>query len=130
MGVILVYPSTVSDSTASLPNSDTLRKFSTDSNGNLCFNGHVIGSTSTETTYNIILTDSQVQQKSFALPDDCDTSKAITLSLNGISFPRGDFWEVVEHSYPELDLIAWNGLELQSLAQVGDSILISYYKKS
>lgn len=129
MGVILVYPSAVSDGSASLPNSDTLRKLSTDSNGNLCFNGHVIASTSIETTYNLILTDIQVQQNFFALPDDCDPSQAITLSLNGISFPRGDFWEVIEKSYPEYDLISWVGLELQHLVQVGDSVFISYYKK-
>lgn len=111
-------------------NSATLNKLSTDSNGNLCFNGKVVGVIPIEKYYSITLNQNHIQQKFFPLPDDCDASQAITLSLNGISLPRGVFWEVNEQKTPEPDLIAWNGLELQSLAQSGDTIIVSFYLKS
>lgn len=110
-------------------NSATLNKLSTDSNGNLCFNGKAVSVIPVEKSYCLTLNQNHIQQKFFTLPDDCDASQAITLSLNGIALAKGDFWEVVEKSYPQLDLIAWNGLELQSLAQLGDSIIISYYRR-
>ena len=110
-------------------NSATLNKLSTDSNGNLCFNGKIVGEKVIETDINFILDENIIAQNSVTLPHDCDVSRAITVSLNGISLPRGNFWEVSEQNYPEPDLIAWNGLELQSLAQIGDTLLVSYYKK-
>ncbi len=110
-------------------NSATLNKLSTDANGNLCFNGKIVGEKAIETAINITLTDTQVQQKFIALPDDCDTSRIITLALNGVSFPINDFWEVRENVIDNNDFIAWNGLGLEAIAQAGDSVLISYYKK-
>lgn len=111
-------------------NSATLNKLSTDSNGNLCFNGKAVSVIPVEKSYCLTLNQNHIQQKSFPLPDDCDSSQAITLSLNGISLPRGAFWEVKEQNYPNPDFIAWNGLELQSLAQSGDTIIVSFYKNS
>lgn len=111
-------------------NSATLNKLSTDSNGNLCFNGKVVGVIPVEKSYSITLNQNHILQKSLPLPDDCDSSQAITLSLNGISLPRGTFWEVSEQNYPEPDLISWNGLELQHLAQSGDTLIVSFYSKS
>lgn len=111
-------------------NSATLNKLSTDSNGNLCFNGKAVSVIPVEKSYCLTLNQNHIQQKFFPLPDDCDASQAITLSLNGISLPRGAFWEVNEQNYPNPDLIAWNGLELQHLAQSGDTIIVSFYLKS
>ena len=114
---------------ASLPNSAVLSLLNVNSSGKLTFNGIVIGENSTETAFNIALNSQHVEQKFSPLPHDCDTSKIITLSLNGISFPQGTAWEVIEHEHPEQDLISWNGLELQNFAQSGDFVSISYYKK-
>ncbi len=111
-------------------NSNVLNKLSADSKGNLTYNGKIVGEKSIETAFNIILTETQVRQKCIALPDDCDTSKIVTLSLNGVAMPEGDFWEVRENvNSTSNDLIAWEGLGLDNLVQVGDTVLISYYKK-
>ena len=110
-------------------NSATLNKLSTDSSGNLCFNGKIVGEKAIETACNITLNNSHISQKFISLPDDCDTSRAITLSLNGVSFAQGDFWEVRENVTSLTDIIAWNGLGLEQLAQTGYKVIISYYKK-
>lgn len=111
-------------------NTATLNKLSTNANGKLCFNGQVVGEKAIETALNSTLTAIQVQQKYIALPEDCDTSRVITLSLNGVAFPRGDAWEVSENvNSSTTDLITWEGLGLENIAQVGDTVLISYYKK-
>ena len=108
----------------------TLCKLSTDSNGKLCFNGSIVGEKAVETACNITLTDALVSQKFIVLPDDCDTSRVITLSLNGVAFSQGDAWQVSENvNSSETDLIAWDGLGLESIAQAGDILFISYYKK-
>ena len=135
MPVIIVPANTFSGGSSgaeghSHSNSATLNKLSTDVKGNLCFNGKIVGETSIETACNITLTDTQVQQKFFALPDDCDSSKVLTLSLNGVSFAQGDFWEVRENvNSSNTDLVAWDGLGLEHIAQAGDKVIISYYKK-
>ena len=112
--------------TSELTNLSTLSKLSTSSDGKLLFNGKVVSEKSIEVAYNVELSKNQ---SSIELPNDCDTSRVITLSINGISLERGTFWEVIEKEWPEKDLIAWSGLELENLAQAGDKILITYYKK-
>ena len=107
----------------------TLNGLSTDTSGNLCFKGKIVAENAIEVVHNITLNNSLVAQKFISLPDDCDTSRAITLSLNGVAFTQGDFWEVSEKNYPDLDSIVWAGLGLDGLVQVGDKISISYYKK-
>lgn len=135
MPVMIIPVSTFSGGGASADghthsNTATLNKLSTNSSGKLCFNGQVVGEKAIETDCNIMLTANQVQQKFIALPDDCDTSRVITLSLNGVAFPRGDAWEVKENVNSSTnDLITWEGLGLDGLVQTGDNVLISYYKK-
>ena len=114
-------------------NADTLSKFSVNSDGKLLFDGKIVGGTASatgsstaEVTYYVTLTRGQ---QFIELPYDCDTSQAIVLSLNGIVLDQNVFWEVREKNYPEKDFIAWEGLELENLAQEGDSILITYYRK-
>lgn len=82
-----------------------------------------------ETVLNVTLNQDILSRCSVQLPHDCDSSHAITLSLNGIALPQHSFWEVIETSYPNNDLIAWNGLELQHLAQLDDCLIISYYRR-
>ena len=111
-------------------NSATLNKLSTDANGNLCFNGKAVGEKAIETALNITLTASHIAKKAVELPDDCDTSRIVTLSLNGVSMPQDDSWSVSENvNNTDTDFISWNGLSLENIAQVGDKVLISYYKK-
>ena len=134
MPLIIVPAATFSGGASSdgqsFSNVTTLNKLSTDSNGNLCFNGKVVSEKAIETVYNLTLTATQVAQKYIALPDDCDTARAITLSLNGVSFAQGDFWEVSENvNSSTTDLVSWDGLSLENIAQVGDNIIITYYKK-
>ena len=82
-----------------------------------------------EAVLNVTLNQQHISQCSVLLPHDCDPSRAVTLSLNGISLPRGDFWEVTEQNYPDFDFISWRGLELQLLAQLNDILIISYYRR-
>ena len=111
-------------------NATTLNKLSSDAKGNLLFNGKIVGEKSIETAYSLTLTAVQIAQKNIELPDDCDTSKAITLSLNGLEFSRGDFWEVIENvDATTTDIITWDGLSLENIARTGDKVLITYYKK-
>ena len=78
-----------------------------------------------ETVLNLTANQMILDQCYVPLPYPCDLSQAITLSLNGIALPQGSFWEV------NLDAssIFWSGLELQHLAQLGDSFIISYYRR-
>ena len=78
-----------------------------------------------EAVLNVTLNQLILEQCYVPLPYPCDLSQAVTLSLNGIALPRGSFWEV------NLDAssIISPGLELQQLAQLGDSFIISYYRR-
>ncbi len=113
-----------------LTNTATLSKFSTDANGNLLFNGKIVGEKSVEVSFNFILSAQNILQKFIALPNDCDTSRNIVFYLSGLALAQDEFWEVIEKDYPEQDLISWNGLQLETLIQVGDSACITYYKKN
>ena len=128
---LIIFPRGTSggSDTSGLTNLSTLRKLSTDSNGNLCFDGNIISNSSVEVPYNITLTKAIIGQKFIELPNDCDTSRIITLSIQGIQMQQGTDWEVITKVWPQKDLIAWEGLGLETLAQVGDKILISYYRK-
>ena len=114
---------------ASFSNSDTLRKLSTDNNGNLAFNGKTVAEKAIEVAYSTTLSKLNISNSSIELPNDCDTSRSITLALQGISTQEGVDWAIDEKSFPELDAIVWLGLGLQFVAQEGDSVLITYYKK-
>ena len=111
-------------------NYSTLSKLATDSSGNLTFNGKSVASTSSEVAYTAVLSPQNISVAAIALPNDCDTSQSITVSLQGLAFFQGADWQIIEHTYPELDLISWQGLGLHNVAQPGDNILITYYKKS
>ena len=111
-------------------NASTLARLGTDSNGNLAFNGKTVGSeNSSEVAYSLLLSEKNISSCSIELPGDCDTSKSITLALQGIATINNLDWEVIEKDFPQLDLIAWRGLGLQSLVKAGDAVLITYYKK-
>ena len=134
MGLILVYPysfgSGASSGTTteghSHSNFATLSKLNTDSNGNLTFNGKSLyPASSVEVVFNTTLNNN----KFIELPNDCDTSRAITFSIEGISTIQGTDWQIIEHDSPEYDVISWAGLSLDGIAQKGDYVSITYYKK-
>ena len=127
MSLRIVLPSYLSSSGGSssssdFPNAATLRKLSTDLDGNLVFNGKAIAEKSIEVVYNITL---EAGQSNIELPSDCDVSRAITVSLNGILLQQGEFWEVIEKDWPDKDIIALKGFDFQAK----DKIFITYYRK-
>ena len=129
---VIIFPPNIYSSGGEGPvfsNSDTLRKLSTDSNGYLAFNGKTVAERALEVAYSSILSRQNILEAALALPDDCDTSRSITLALQGISTQQGVDWTVDEKTFPELDAIVWEGLGLQFVAQEGDAVLITYYKK-
>ena len=82
-----------------------------------------------EAVLNVSVNSQILDQCCVPLPYPCDSSQAVTFSLNGIALPRGSFWEVIHDDTLNSDSITWVGLELQLLAQFGDSIIISYYRR-
>ena len=134
MGLILVYPNAFSGGASSGATADghshsniaTLNKLSTDNNGNLTFNGKTLyPASSVEVVFNTTTTN----LKFIELPDDCDTSRAVTFSIEGISARLGSDWRIIEHESPENDVISWDGLGLDGIVQPGDNVSITYYKK-
>ena len=84
---------------------------------------------SIETSMSLILTEQHVLQKYISLPNDCDTSRAIVFMLQGMAMQQGEYWDVIEKSNPEKDLISWEGLKLDGFVKAGDKVFITYYKK-
>lgn len=115
------------DTPSELQNLDVLKKISVNDNDELVFDGRVVGEKATEVNYNISLV---AHQEFIELPYDCDTSRAITLTIQGITTQKDVDWRLVEREYPEKDLITWGGLGLQEIVQTGDKIFITYYKKN
>ena len=113
----------------SFPNEATLLKLGTSSDGKLTFNGKKVNDASQEVPYDVSITNDIISRKFIELPDDCDTSQIITLSIQGVLTTRGTDWEVSEKDWPDKDLIVWAGLGLENFVRSGDLISISYYKK-
>ena len=88
------------------------------------------GEASTETIHKVILTEDNIAQKYIELPEDCDTTKFTALYIQGLITEPGVDWAIVEKTAPEKDRISWAGLGLESTAQSGDKVLVSYYKKA
>ena len=129
-----VYSSGSSDSsptsTHSHSNLNVLNKLTLDAQGSLSFDGKSITEITVETSYSTTLSAQNISSHSLQLPHDCDTSKAITFSLQGLSFIQGKDWQLIENNAPALDVISWENLALQAIAQQGDLVSITYYKKS
>ena len=115
---------------SSFSNSDTLSRLSSDSQGNLTFNGKTLGEKSTEVAYNVCLSALNISQCSIPLPNDCDASRSISLALQGILTLKGIDWDIYENEFPDFDIISWKGLGLEFIAQEGDAVFITYYKKN
>ena len=122
-------PGNVSGSGHSHSNLATLSKLSINTDGQICFDGKIIGEKAVEVAYSAMLSANNISQCSISLPHDCDTSRSITFALQGIAAFKDVDWQIRENNYPELDVISWQGLGLESVAQEGDTVLITYYKK-
>ena len=134
MPLIIIPRANLQDSSSgeggqTFSNAGTLSKLATDKDGNLTFDGKTVGEKAVEVAYSTILSKLNISACSVVLPDDCDTSRGITVALQGIATQRGVDWEVNEKTYPELDAISWQGLGIQAFAQEGDALVITYYKK-
>ena len=134
MAVIIVPRAQVSGGASgevgqSFPNSGTLSKLGADASGNLTFDGKTVGEKALEVAYSLVLSPQNIADCCIDLPDDCDSSRSITLALQGIAAQKGVDWDIQEHDAPILDAVVWRGLGLQDVAQAGDSVLITYYKK-
>lgn len=136
---IRIIPATIysSESTASTStgnhshsNLSILNKLTIDAQGNLSFAGKTIAENAVEVSYSTTLSTQNINTHSLELPHDCDTSRAITLTLQGLAFVQGKDWQLIENNTPVLDVISWENLALQNLVRQGDSVSITYYKKS
>ncbi len=133
MGVIIVPRGDNSGSGGTADHSHTnlalLNSLKVDASGHFIVNNQIIGEQAIEVNYELTLTQSQVSNKCIELPFDCDAQRAITLTLASVPQIREIDWEVIEHEYPQPDLISWDSLQLEQIAQVGDKVNITYYKK-
>ena len=131
MGVILVSTGSGSGGggSHSHDNMAILNALSVDGNNHLRLNGNLVGEEAIEVTLNMTLTGRDIAAKYLELPSDCDTSRALTLILENLPVNRDTDWEVVTKDWPEKDRIAWAGLGMERLAQVGDNVSINYYVK-
>ena len=125
MGLIIVTP--MAASSGGITNMETLNKISTDANGNLVFNGKTIPENYVEAVFNATLTAQHTSQKYIEMPENCDTSRAITVNIQGISVVKDSDFEIIERN--NRVLISWNELGLESIARTGDKIQITYYKE-
>ena len=132
MGVILFPPGLYNSGSGggqTFSNAATLLKLGTDADGNLSFNGKTVGDNAREVALSYSLSKLNISQAAVELPDDCDSSRSITVALQGVATQQGIDWEVIDKVYPQLDLISWKGLGLQAVAQAEDILIVTYYKK-
>ena len=74
-----------------------------------------------EKSFSITLTASHISQKYINLPNNCDTTREITLTIQSFPTERDIDWELNENK------ISWSGFELENIAQAGDKVFIKYY---
>ncbi len=133
MSLIIVSQSSSSGSSSSDGHNHTnlalLNRFTIDSNGNLLFNGAIVGEKAIEVIYEKTLTAQDILNKYLELPEDCDADRAITLILESIPQRINEDWRVIIKEQPDKDSISWSGLAMEDIVQAGDKVSITYYKK-
>ena len=111
------------------PNFDVLWKLQL-YEGRLYCNGYPVGERVTESFIDIVLTENMINNCGFTLPDDCDSDRPLTLTINSIPALHDNDWYLIEHDYPTLDEISWKNKLPQQLLEIGDIATVTYYKKS
>ena len=96
----------------------------------LLVNGKAVGEKAVEVAIEATLTATDIANKHLDLPEDCDVSRALTVVLESLPRRMGEDWTVIENVDPEKDRISWAGLGMERLAQAGDKVSITYYKKA
>ena len=98
--------------------------------GRLYCNGYPVGERVVESFVDIVLTQDMINNCGFTLPQDCDSNRPITLTINSVPALHDNDWYLIEHEYPTLDEISWKNKLPQQLLEAGDIATITYYKKS
>ena len=132
MGVILIPPGGggggggASDhSHANLASLNALR-----TNGDeLYVNGKAVGERAVEMLHDVTLTALDISNKYIELPEDCDAGRALSVSLQGLTQRRVGDWDVDERDAPSKDRVMWAALGMERVAQAGDEVTITYYRK-
>ena len=96
----------------------------------LCINGIPIQSDYTEVDRDILITSEIINNKYFEIPDDYDSSKPISLTLNSQILVYGIDYNIEVNEEPYKDKIIWQGLGLENILQPDDNICMIYYKKN
>lgn len=96
----------------------------------LCINGIPIQSDYTEVDRDILMTSEIINNKYFEIPDDYDSSKPISLTLNSQILVYGVDYNIEVNEEPYKDKIIWEGLGLENILQPDDNICMIYYKKN
>ena len=74
-----------------------------------------------EKSLTVTLEADNITNKFITLPDTPDTSREATVAIQGLLTEYGVDWIFNENK------ISWDGLELETIAQVGDKVFIKYY---
>lgn len=83
-----------------------------------------------EVNYNTTLTQENITNRYLELPEDCEVSRAITVTLENLPQIRNEDWVVIENVNPEKDRISWAGFDMERYVEVGDIVSVTYYKKA
>lgn len=96
----------------------------------LCVNGVPVAESAIETDIDYIITQEDIDNKYVELPEDCDGSRPIVVTLSSVRLMQSIDYKIVMNKWPEKDKISWEDLELDSLIQVDDPMCITYYRKN
>ena len=111
-------------------NMQLLESLSINELNQLCINGKPIEADYTEVDQDFIITEEILNNKYIELPDDCDTSRSIIVTLSSQILVLGVDYKVIANEYPIKDKIDWNELGLEDVLQLDDTLCIIYYKKN
>ena len=111
-------------------NMQLLESLSINELNQLCINGKPIETDYTEVDQDFIITKEILNNKYIELPDDCDTSRSIIVTLSSQVLVLGVDYKVITNEYPIKDKIDWNTLGLEDVLQLDDTLCIIYYKKN
>ena len=111
-------------------NMQLLESLSINELNQLCINGKPIEADYTEVDQDFIITEEILNNKYIELPDDCDTSRSIIVTLSSQILVLGVDYKVIANEYPIKDKIDWNELGLEDILQLDDTLCIIYYKKN
>ena len=111
-------------------NMQLLESLSINELNQLCINGKPIEADYTEVDQDFIITQDTINNKYIELPDDCDTTRSITVTLLSQVMVLGVDYIIESNEEPIKDKIVWDGLGLEDVLQIDDTLCVIYYKKN